>query len=145
MNLAEKFSKESEDLQSKAAEITNEIVSYFKNMFEKGTFAKSLEANLTKENKIKRHKDIFVEYWRYSSGCSDTYFSIGSCVWKNPEGSCYYSNYYKGIDLWDIQKDVGKRLLNLAEYHLKDMGFKVFIEDAETALHNYKKKITISW
>jgi hypothetical protein len=145
MNLAEKFNKKSEEIENRVDEITNEIVLYFKNIFETGEFENVLERNLTKEDKIKRRKILFVEFWNYSSGCSDTNFRVGFHTWKNPEGNGFKSRRYKGLELYDIQKDVGKKLLNLTEYYLKDMGFKITIENDESWLNNYKKKITISW
>ena len=145
MNLAEKFNKKSEEVENRVEEVTNEIVLYFKNIFETGQFEDVLERNLTKENKIDRRKILFVEFWDYSSGCSDTNFRVGFHTWKNPEGRGYNSRRYKGLDLYNIQKDVGKKLLNLTEYYLKDMGFKVTVEDNESWLHYFKKKITIRW
>ena len=145
MNLAAKLNVESTDLETKMSEVSDEIVNYFKDIFESGKFERTLEKNLTEQNKVKRKRELIVEFWGYSSGCSDTRFWIGFFGWENPIATGYESYYYKGVDLRNIQRTVGQRLLNLTEYYLKEMGFKVLVENNECWLKNYSKKITISW
>ena len=145
MNLAAKLNVERTDLETKMSEVSEEILSYFKEIFESGKFERTLYKNLSDQDKIKRKRTLIVEFWAYSSGCSDTNFWAGFFRWENPTATGYESYYYKGVDLRNIQRTVGQRLLNLTEYYLKEMGFKVLVENNECWLKNYSKKITIRW
>lgn len=145
MNLAEKLNKQSMSVEATKEAVIDEIFEYFENVFNSGRFEKEFEKRITADNLSKRLVNIGVSFWNYTSGCSDTYFRISCFYWHNPEGKGWDSKTYKGIKLSDIQKELGRKLLNLTEYHLKQMGFNIRIENKESWLDYYDKNIVVSW
>ena len=147
MNLAEKLNTKSMELASANDEVENEIFAYFAEIFRSGKFETLLEKELTKrrESLVDKKFTMILEFWDYTSGCSDTHFSIWAYQWKNPLATSWESRDYKGVHLHDIQRSCGSRLLELAKSELLKMGFKVSVEDDESWLNYYKKKITIRW
>ena len=145
MNLAEKFKEESLKVQDENKKVIEEIVDYFKVIFESGKFENSLLNNLSAEIKNKRKMNILVEFWAYLPGCSSTYFSIYRFRWENPKIFRGKENIYKGVDLRSIQTQVGEKLLKLTTFYLTKMGFHYTISNEETWLKYFKKQITIDW
>lgn len=145
-NLANKLNEKSLEVAATYNEVENEIFAYFAEIFRSGKFEALLEKELSKKhNLVDRKYTIILEFWDYSSGCSDTHFSIWAYQWKNTEATSYESQMYKGIRLHDIQRSCGSRLLELTKSELLKMGFKVSVEDDESWLNYYRKKITILW
>ena len=55
----------------------------------------------------KREILLSINFWEYHSGCPDTYFSCGGKRWYNPEIQYNYESiFYRGIRLYDIQKEI---------------------------------------
>ena len=146
-NLANKILNKSLLIESKQQAIINEIVDYFDKILSSKEYAQWLEDLLSGENNAKKRKYSFdVEYWGYSSGCSDTCFRAGGKTWTNPEHPYGHdSYYYKGIHLSDIQNKVGEALLDLTMKYMREYGFWTSYTDKETWLRYYHKQVTITW
>lgn len=145
MNLAEKFAIESINKHAEESEVKYEIISYFKDYIDSGDFERSLESRLTNEAKSKREMSLFVEFWNYVSGCSDTYFGVGSKRWENPNDSGYRGTSYKGVLLNSISVDVCEEVLKMTISALEKMGFRTRCEDVPSRLGRFNKKVYIMW
>ena len=87
-----------------------------------------------------------LNFWNYSSGCSDTCFRCGGKTWKNPEGKGWNSQNYKGVYLHDIHREVCQVLLAILRSKVESMGFTIKnIENDETWLKYYSRVIRITW
>ena len=96
---------------------------------------------------VKRKYTYQVNFWNYTDGCPDTYFTAGAYKrWKHPEGAIKWeSRRYKGVELYDIQNDVGPKLLYMTVDAFEALGFRVTISDNTSWLKYYDKHVTISW
>ena len=144
MNLAEKLNEKSTAVENASEIVSKEILDYFKEWFESGNAEKYIEGITRTDNIVKRQLKVPLEFWQYSSGCSNTCYRISGKSWTNGKTG-HESNEYKGVCLYDLQKTLGPKLLNLAEYHFKDMGFRVEVENHECWLGYYSKILTLKW
>jgi len=146
MNLAERLNAKSFNEEMACAVVSNEIISYFKEIFDSGRMEAAIEAKVTREDKINRSLCIPVEFWSYHSGCSPTNFRVGYFSWYNPENrEGYNSTIYKRVSLNKVHKDICARLLNMSKEYLRSYGFNMTIEDKESWLGYYHKNIIIRW
>ena len=142
MKLAEKLAQMSNEQATKEEEVTNEIVNFFAEKFASGEMMNALEKNLREKEICLRKKDITLEFWRYTPGCSETYFGLLGKKWS-PEDK--YGYEYKGVNLNHIYKDVLAKIAKLAKENFEREGFEVNIRlnDKDHLYETYI--IEISW
>ena len=127
-------------------EVINEIIDEFREYFNSGKFEAYLKRWIDATAIKKRECVLLVNFWNYSSGCSDTCFRCGGKVWKNPEGTGWNSHNYKGISLYDINREVCQVLFAILYSKVERMGFTIKkIENDETWLGYYSRVIKITW
>ena len=127
-------------------EVANEIINEFRKYFDSGKFESYLKRWIDATAIQKREAVLLVNFWNYSSGCSDTYFRCGGKEWKNPEGKGWNSQNYKGVYLHDIHREVCQVLLAILRSKVESMGFTIKnIENDETWLKYYSRVIRITW
>lgn len=127
-------------------EVVNEIINEFRKYFDSGKFESYLKRWIDATAIKKREAVLLVNFWNYSSGCSDTYFRCGGKEWKNPEGKGWNSQNYKGVYLHDIHREVCQVLLAILRSKVESMGFTIKnIENDETWLKYYSRVIRITW
>lgn len=147
MTLAERMAQNSNKIQNKHDEVVFEIVNYFERRLKEPSFEEYLTEICTqKDAALKRCTYRWVEFWSYHEGCSSTHFAAPGVKWENPENpNGYQSDYYKGINLIDIQRIVGPKILSLTINRLQELGFSVSYQSDESWLGYYKQKVTIRW
>lgn len=132
--------------------IVNEIVDYFKEKMNNEKFKEYLKEYIKKAiNNGKTNCDLRIEFWEYSSGCSNTYIYVPCCGKFEIKGE--YDNYdshlnYKGIRLKDLHKRICTILSDLFKTKIKELGLKVVSServDNNYRFGYYKEDITISW
>ena len=127
-------------------EVINEIIDEFREYFDSGKFEAYLKRWIDVTAIKKRECVLLVNFWKYSSGCSDTCFRCGGKVWKNPEGTGWNSHNYKGIILYDINREVCQVLFSILCSKVERMGFTIKnIENDEGWLGYYSRVIRITW
>ena len=127
-------------------EVANEIINEFREYLDSGKFEAYLKRWIDATAIKKRECILLVNFWNYSSGCSDTCFRCGGKEWKNPEGTGWNSQNYKGVYLHDIHIKVCQVLLALLCSKVGSMGFTIkSIENDETWLEYYSRVIKITW
>ena len=127
-------------------EVINEIIDEFREYFDSGKFEAYLKRWIDATAITKRECVLLVNFWNYSSGCSDTCFRCGGKVWKNPEGTGWNSHNYKGISLYDINREVCQVLFSILCSKVERMGFTIKnINNNETWLGYYSRVIKITW
>lgn len=148
MSIIEEIKQTAKTEEEKRAEIKEEIVSFFRNYLNSEKFTETIKSWCQKAIKCYGHNytTIDVQFWNYHSGCSSTYFGIGSEEWKNPEASDgWESRRYKGVELYQLQNDIGPRLTEMTKSKLIELGFTISVQDKTSWLEYYHKEITISW
>lgn len=133
MNFAETLREKTDEINATKAEVVDEIVDKFNNYLNNGDFENYLKKIMTKSDLEKGYKTLYSEFWQYHSGCSGTNFTIVGFKFRNREVSEYSleANYYKGIELKSIQKEVIDNCLNHLYAKLEEMGFKYKCEKYE--------------
>ena len=127
-------------------EVVNEIINEFREYFDSGKFEAYLKRWIDATAIKKREAVLLVNFWNYSSGCSDTCFRCGGKEWKNPEGKGWDSQNYKGVCLLDIHREVCQALFAILCSKVESMGFTIKnIENDETWLKYYSRVIRITW
>ena len=127
-------------------EVINEIIDEFREYFDSGKFEAYLKTWIDATAIKKRECVLLVNFWNYSSGCSDTCFRCGGKVWKNPEGTGWNSHNYKGISLYDINREVCQVLFSILCSKVERMGFTIKnIGNNESWLGYYSRVIRITW
>ena len=142
MKFAEKLAAMSDNQATKEEAVTNEIVNFFAEKFASGEMINALEKRLREEEIRSRKKDIDLEFWVYTPGCSETYFGLLGKKWS-PEDNCGYE--HKGVNLKNIYKNVLLAIAELARENFEKEGFEVkLLPDNRNKL--YKTYIIeISW
>ena len=142
MKLAEKLATMSDNQATKEETVIKEIVNFFAEKFESGEMMIAFEKSLGKQDICSRKKSIYLEFWTYIPGCSETYFGLLGKEWK-PENDHGYE--HKGVNLKNIYKDVLCEIAELTKENFEEEGFKVKVQ------LNYGKRyyetyiIEISW
>ena len=121
MKLAEKLKTMSDEQATKEEIVTNEIVNFFAEKFETGEMMDALEKKLREEDIRSRKKDIYLEFWGYIPGCSETYFGLLGKKWS-PEDDHGYE--HKGVNLNNIYKNVLLAIAELARENFEKEGFE---------------------
>ena len=142
MKLAEKLAAMSDDQATKEETVINEIVNFFAEKFESGEMMDALEKSLRKENISSRKKNIYLGFWGYIPGCSETYFGLLGKKW-NPEDDHGYE--HKGVRLENIYKNVLLAIAELARENFEKEGFEFkLLPDNRNKLYT-AYIIEISW
>ena len=89
-----------------------------------------------------RKKSIYLEFWTYIPGCSETYFGLLGKEWK-PENDHGYE--HKGVNLKNIYKDVLCEIAELTKENFKEEGFEVKIRPNEKNKRFETYVIEVSW
>ena len=122
MKLAEKLAAMSNEQATKEEVVTNEIVNFFVEKFESGEMMDAFEKRLGKQDICSRKKNIYLDFWTYVPGCSETYFGLLGKKW-NPEDDHGYE--HKGVNLKNIYKDVLCEIAELTKENFEEEGFEV--------------------
>ena len=142
MKLAEKLAAMSDEQETKEEIVTNEIVNFFVEKFETGEMMIAFEKSLGKQEICSRKKDIYLEFWGYIPGCSETYFGFLGKKW-NPENDHLY--VHKGVNLGNIYKNVLLAIAELARENFEKEGFEVEVRPNERNKRYETYIIEISW
>ena len=142
MKLAEKLAAMSNEQATKEEIVTNEIVNFFAEKFESGEMMDAFEKSIQNQDICSRKKNIYLDFWTYVPGCSETYFGLLGKKW-NPEDDHSYE--HKGVNLKNIYKNVLLAIAELARENFEKEGFEVkLLPDNRNKL--YKTYIIeISW
>lgn len=142
MKFAEKLAAMSDDQATKKEAVINEIVNFFAEKFESGEMMKTFEKCLWKEDICWRKKILFLDFWTYIPGCSETYFGLLGKEW-NPENGRSYE--HKGVNLKNIYKDVLLKIAELTRENFEKEGFEVevHLSDGKRCYDAYI--IEVSW
>lgn len=147
MSLIEEIKQATATEEQKRDAIKEEIVSFFREYLNSEKFMESMKNQCQKAIECYGHNytSIDVKFWAYHDGCSATHFRVGSKGWKNPENSDGWdSRRYKGVELCQLQDDIGTRLVEMTKSKLIELGFKISsVMDKESWY--YHKEITLSW
>ena len=122
MKFAEKLAAMSDDQATKNEAVINEIVNFFAEKFKSGEMMDAFEKNLSEEEIYLRKKNIYLNFWAYIPGCSETYFGLLGKKWS-PEDNRGYK--HKGVDLENIYQNVLLAIAELARENFEKEGFKV--------------------
>ena len=142
MKLAEKLAAMSNEQATKEEVVTNEIVNFFAEKFKNGEMMEAFEKSLWKEDICSRKKSLFLDFWTYIPGCSETYFGLLGKKWK-PEDDCGYE--YKKVNLKNIYKDVLLKIAELARENFEKEGFEVEVRPNENNKRFETYVVEISW
>ena len=142
MKLAEKLAAMSIEQAMKEDVVTNEIVNFFVEKFKTGEMMEAFEKSLGKQEIRSRKKNIFLEFWIYVPGCSETHFGLLGQEWR-PDNGCIYE--HKGVNLKNIYKDVLCEIAELARENFEEEGFKVEVRPNEKDKRFETYVIEISW
>ena len=142
MKLAEKLAAMSNEQATKEEVVTNEIVNFFAEKFESGEMMEAFEKGLREQEIRSRKKNIYLEFWGYIPGCSETYFGFLGKKWS-PEDNRGYK--HKGVDLESIYQNVLLAIAELARENFEKEGFevKLFPDNNNKRYKTYI--IEISW
>ena len=142
MKLAEKLATMSNEQATKEEAVTNEIVNFFVEKFETGEMMTAFEKSLCEQEICSRKKDIYLKFWTYIPGCSETYFGLLGEKWI-PENSRDYE--YKGVNLKNIYKNVLLTIAELTRQNFEKEGFKVKLLPDDKSNRYELYIIEISW
>ena len=142
MKLAEKLAQMSNEQATKEEVVANEIVNFFAEKFANGEMMDAFEKRLREEEIRSRKKDIDLEFWVYTPGCSETYFGLLGKKWS-PEDDRGYE--HKGVNLKNIYKDVLCEIAELTKENFEEEGFEVKIRPDEKNKCFETYIIEISW
>ena len=142
MKLAEKLAAMSDGQATKEEAVINEIVNFFVEKFENGEMMKRFEKSLGKQEICLRKKSIYLEFWTYIPGCSETYFGLLGKKWS-PEDD--RDQRHKGVNLANIYKNVLLAIAELARENFEKEGFEVDVRPNEKNKCFKTYVIEISW
>ena len=142
MKLAEKLAQMSDTQATKEEAVIKEIVNFFAKKFESGEMMDAFEKRLGKQDICSRKKNIYLDFWTYIPGCSETHFGLLGKKW-NPENDHGYE--HKGVNLKNIYKDVLCEIAELTKENFEEEGFEVKIRPNEKNKRYETYIIEISW
>ena len=132
--------------KSANAETTkNEIIAEIKNAFDTYLNSDKLETYL--RNKIGKteiaERKVFmkIEFWEYHSGCSTTHFYCAGAEWYNPENKDGWASHtYKGIELREIDREIGEYLSTRLISRMNELGFYVVSKEYQKSRFGYYER-----
>lgn len=142
MKLAEKLATMSNEQATKEETVLNEIVDFFAEKFENGEMMEAFEKSIQNQDVCSRKKNLYLEFWTYLPGCSETYFGLLGKKW-HPEDDHDYE--HKGVNLKNVYKDVLAEIAEFAKESFEEEGFKVEIRPDEKNKRYETYVIEISW
>lgn len=142
MKLAEKLAAMSNEQETNEEVVTREIVNFFTEKFENGEIMETFEKRLSQEDVHNRKKNIFLDFWTYIPGCSETYFGLLDKKWS-PEDNHSYE--HKGVNLKNIYKDVLSKIAELTKENFEKEGFKVEVRPNNKNKRYETYVVEISW
>ena len=142
MKFAEKLAAMSDNQATKEEAVINEIVNFFAEKLESREMMVAFERSLFKEDIRNRKKKVFLDFWVYTPGCTETNFQLLGKKWI-PEDK--YGYEYKGVNLNHIYKDVLAKIAKLVKENFEREGFEVNIRlnDKDRFYETYI--IEVSW
>ena len=146
MSLINDLKAKSNEVENTKKSIIEEIKAYFDEYLE-NRLEKFLEKRIGEEEIKERKVCLRVSFWAYKSGCSTTNFHCGGGVWFNPiEKEGYKSQYYKGIELETLDKEIGDYLSKKLKNKMQDLGFSLIIErKIESRFDYYDMAYEFGW
>ena len=146
MAFIDELKNKSDMYETSEKDVINEIIDEFREYFDSGKFEAYLKKWIDATAIKKRECVLLVNFWNYSSGCSNTCFRGGGKVWENPEGTGWNSQNYKGVHLHDLHKEVCQVRFAILYSKVERMGFTIKnIENEEGWLGYYSRVIRITW
>lgn len=142
MKLAEKLAAMSNEQATMEEIVTNEIVNFFVEKFENGEMMEAFEKSIQNQDICSRKKNLYLDFWTYIPGCSETYFGLLGKKWK-PEDDRDYE--HKGVNLKNIYKDVLHEIAELTKENFEEEGFAVEVRPNEKNKRYGTYIIEISW
>lgn len=138
MTVLEKVKNAEKQFKDNTEEVKAEIKQFFKEKFDSPAFENYIEEICSwaiKEGKTQ--VEILAEFWQYTPGCSNTYFSFGRFRWSNPNTDWQGQRVYKGVDLKVIHQDLINEIVQLGQKKLTEMGF--VIHDTQIEYNSFKE------
>lgn len=153
MTFLEEIKEMENNRNSRESIVINDILNYFRVKMESDDFKNALKNDYIKRaiNNGKHTTILPIEFWEYSTGCQNTYFSVGGCGrWElEPKNNVYDSHYnYKGIRLHDIHKTICSKLSTMLQDKIKELGLEIVScvrKDNDYRFDYYKEDIKIKW
>lgn len=142
MKLAEKLATMSETQEANEETVTREIVNFFAHKFDTGEMMEAFEKRIQNQDVCSRKKNLYLEFWTYLPGCSETYFGLLGKKW-HPENDHDYE--HKGVNLKNIYKDVLAKIAELTKGNFEKEGFKVEVRTDGKNRRYETYVIEVSW
>ena len=138
MSLVDELKEKSNELYNIKQEIIEEIKEYFDAYLNSNRFEEFLRGKIRDDEIRKREILLSINFWEYHSGCPDTYFACGGKRWYNPENQHNYESiFYRGIRLYDIQKEICNYLEKRLMQKMIDLGFSFLRYDKKEMVFGY--------
>lgn len=138
MNLVDELKEKSNELYNIKQEVIEEIKEYFDAYLNSNRFEEFLRGKIRDDEIRKREIVLSINFWEYHSGCPDTYFACGGKRWCNPENQHNHESiFYRGIRLYDIQKEICNYLEKRLMKKMIDLGFSFLRYDKKENVFGY--------
>ena len=138
MSLVDELKEKSNELYNIKQEIIEEIKEYFDAYLNSNRFEEFLRGKIRDDEIRKREILLSINFWEYHFGRLDTYFACGGKRWCNPENQHNYESiFYRGIRLYDIQKEICNYLEERLMQKMIDLGFSFLRYDKKENVFGY--------
>ena len=138
MSLVDELKEKSNELYNIKQEIIEEIKEYFDAYLNSNRFEEFLRGKIRDDEIRKREILLSINFCEYHFGCPDTYFACGGKRWCNPENQHNYESiFYRGIRLYDIQKEICNYLEKRLMQKMIDLGFSFLRYDKKENVFGY--------
>ena len=138
MSLVNELKEKSNELYNIKQEIIEEIKEYFDAYLNSNRFEEFLRGKIRDDEIRKREILLSINFCEYHFGCPDTYFACGGKRWCNPENQHNYESiFYRGIRLYDIQKEICNYLEKRLMQKMIDLGFSFLRYDKKENVFGY--------
>ena len=147
MDFISELRAKSEKAENHRASVIAEIKSSFDRNINSANFEDYLKRRIGASDIKQRKTFMKVEFWEYHSGCSTTHFHCGGLEWYNPENrEGWASHSYKGVELSEIDEEIGQYLSSLLENRMRELGFYVVSkENSKGRLGYYHYNYYFGW
>ena len=138
MSLVDELKEKSNILYNIKQEIIEELKEYFDAYLNSNRFEEFLRGKIRDDEIRKREILLSINFLEYHFGCPDTYFACGGKRWCNPENQHNYESiFYRGIRLYDIQKEICNYLEKRLMQRMIDLGFSFLRYDKKENVFGY--------